>query len=70
MTRYLGRTIWKKWSGYHLRSLAETTMHRFKILCGKVKARTFESQVTELKMGAAIPNQFAMIGTSVTVRIP
>ncbi len=70
VTRYLGRTIWKKWSGYHRRSLAETTMHRFKLLCEKVKARTFESQVTELKIGASILNQFARIGTPVTVRVP
>lgn len=70
VTRYLGRTIWKKWSRYHRRSLAETTMHRFKLLSDKVKARIFESQVTELKIGAAILNRFAMIGTPVTVRVP
>lgn len=28
VTRYLGRTIWRKWSGYHRRSLAETKMGR------------------------------------------
>ena len=25
--KHLGRTIWKKWSGYHRRSLVETKMH-------------------------------------------
>jgi len=28
----LGRTIWKKWSGYHRRSLVETKMHYFSAL--------------------------------------
>ena len=28
----LGRTIWKKWSGYHRRSLVETKMHCIKLL--------------------------------------
>ncbi|EXS49141.1 putative transposase [Acinetobacter baumannii 981176] len=27
----LGRTIWKKWSGYHRRSLVETKMHCIKL---------------------------------------
>ena len=29
--RGLGRTIWKKWSGYHRRSLVETKMRCFKL---------------------------------------
>lgn len=29
---YLGCTLWKKWSGYHRRSLVETKMHCFKLL--------------------------------------
>ncbi len=69
-TRRLGRTIWKKWSGYHRRSLAETKMHCFKLLCDKVYARTFDSQVNELKICAAILNRFAQTGTPVTLRVP
>jgi hypothetical protein len=26
--RYLGRTVWRRWSGYHRRSRVETKMHR------------------------------------------
>ena len=44
----LGRRIWKKWSGYHRRSLVETKMHCFKRLGERVMACTFERQVTEL----------------------
>ncbi len=43
-----GRRIWKKWSGYHRRSLVETKMNCFKRLSERVMARTFERQVTEL----------------------
>jgi hypothetical protein len=31
-TKRLGRAIWKKWSGYHRRSLVETKMYCFKLL--------------------------------------
>lgn len=65
----LGRTIWKKWSGYHRRSLVETKMHCFKLLGQRVAARTFERQVTELKVRAAILNRFSEIGTPNTARI-
>lgn len=65
----LGRTIWKKWSGYHRRSLVETKMHCFKLLGPRVTARTFERQITELKVRAAILNRFSQIGTPNTVRI-
>jgi len=68
-TKRLGRTIWKKWSGYHRRSLVETKMHCFKLLGQRVVARTFDRQVTELKVRAAILNRFSEIGTPVTIRL-
>ena len=47
--REIGRKKWKQESGYHRRSLAETTMFRLKcIFGGKVASRTFENQATEL----------------------
>lgn len=64
-----GRTIWKKWSGYHRRSLVETKMHCFKLLGQRVMARTFDRQTTELKVRAAILNRFSQIGTPNTVRV-
>ena len=38
-TRKLGRAIWKRWSGYHRRSLVETKMRCFKLLGERVMAR-------------------------------
>lgn len=68
-TKRLGRTIWKKWSGYHQRSLVETKMHCFKLLGQRVAARTFDRQKTELKVRAAILNRFSQIGTPNTIRV-
>ena len=30
--RYLGRTVWRRWSGYHRRSRVETKMHCLKLM--------------------------------------
>ncbi len=68
-TRHLGRTLWKKWSGYHRRSLVETKMRSFKLLGERVRARDFERQVAELQVRAAILNRFTALGTPVTVRV-
>ncbi len=67
-TRYLGRTIWKKWSAYHRRSLVETKMRCFKLLGERVMARDFDRQVAELQVRAALLNRFTRLGTPVTVR--
>jgi hypothetical protein len=44
-TRLLGRKIWKKWTGYHRRSLVETKMRCFKLFSERVMARDFDRQV-------------------------
>lgn len=68
-TRRLGRTIWKRWSGYHLRSRVETKMHCFKLLGERVMARDFDRQVAELQIRAAILNRFNALGNPRTQRI-
>ena len=65
----LGRAIWKKWSGYHRRSLVETKMHCFKRLGERVMARTFERQVTELHVRVALLNRFTQLGCPTTVPV-
>ena len=69
-TRRLGRTIWKKWSGYHRRSLVETKMRCFKLLGERIMARDFDRQVAELQVRAAVLYRFTRLGTPVTVAIP
>ncbi len=69
-TRWLGRTIWKKWSGYHRRSLVETKMRCFKLLGERIMARDFDRQVAELQVRAAVLNRFTRLGTPITVAKP
>ena len=60
--KYLGRAVWKKWSGYHRRSLVETKMHCIKLLGEKLTARCFPSQVNEIHARVAVLNQFTELG--------
>jgi hypothetical protein len=60
--RQHGRKRWKQDSGYHRRSLAETTMFRFKtILGGNLSARKFDNQAVELFIKCAALNQMIQI---------
>lgn len=65
----MGHTLWKKWSGYHRRSLVETKMYCFKLLEDRVKSRDFDRQVAEPQICAAILNRFTALGTPQTVRM-
>ena len=60
--KHLGRTLWKKCSGYHRRSLVETKMHCIKLLGDKLMARSFPSQVNEIHARVAVLNKFTEIG--------
>ena len=67
--RRLGRSIWKCWSGYHRRSLVETKMNCIKRLGERVMSRTFERQVNELHIRAAILNRFTELGRPQTAAV-
>ena len=60
--RRFGRKLWKSWSGYHWRSLGETKMHCVKQLGERVMSRTFERQINERHIRAAILNWFTELG--------
>lgn len=47
-TRYLGRALWRRWSGYHRRSRVETKMHCVKLSGQSFMARDFDRQVAVL----------------------
>lgn len=58
-----GRKNWKKTSGYHKRSLAETHMFRFKTILGaELSSRIFENQVAEAKIKTLILNKMTRLG--------
>jgi transposase len=57
-----GRQKWKRDANYHRRSLAETTMFRFKtIFGGKVRSRKFDNQAVELLLQCAALNRMIQI---------
>lgn len=65
-----GWKLWKRLSGYHIRSLVETKMHCIKRLGERVMARTFERQVVELHVRVGLLNRFLKLGRPITVRVP
>ncbi len=65
-SKYLGRAIWRNWSGYHRRSRAETKMHCMKLLRQRLMARDFDRQVAEVQVRIAIMNGYTALGIPVT----
>ncbi|SIO00473.1 Transposase DDE domain-containing protein [Rhodovulum sp. ES.010] len=65
-SKYLGRAIWRKWSGYHRRSRVETKMHCVKLLGQSLMACDFDRQVAELQVRAAVLNGYTALGIPVT----
>jgi hypothetical protein len=58
-----GRKKWKRASGYHRRSLAETAVYRFKQLMGRfVEARKWENERTEVRLKAKALNKMTRLG--------
>jgi hypothetical protein len=61
--RQQGRKEWKKKSGYHVRSLAETTMFRLKTIFGnELSARLLETQTTQALVRCAALNKMTHLG--------
>ena len=58
-----GRKEWKKNSGYHIRSLAETAMFRLKTIFGdELSARLLETQTTQALVRCAALNKMTHLG--------
>ena len=65
-SKYLGRALWRKWSGYHRRSRVETKMHCVKLLGQRLMARDFDRQVAEFQIRVAVLNGYTALGIPVT----
>ncbi len=65
-SRRFGRTIWRRWSGYHRRSRAETKMNCVKLLGQRLMARDFDRQVAEFQVRVAVRNGFTAPGIPLT----
>ena len=60
---------WMNDSGCHRRSIAENMMYRLKQLGDSLYSRTFERQVNEAHVQAAIINTFTYLGMPQSVRV-
>ncbi len=68
--RKAGRKAWKKNSGYHVRSLAETTMFRLKTIFGDdLSARLLETQTTQAFVRCAALNKMTHLGMPQTYKM-
>lgn len=66
----IGRKEWKKENGYHIRSLSEVNMFRFKkIFSHELKARKEENEETEIKIKCKILNKFVGIGMPISYKV-
>ncbi len=65
-TKYLGRALWRRCSGYHRRSRVETKMQCVKLLGQRLMARDFDRQVAELQVRIAVLNGYTALGIPVT----
>lgn len=65
-SKYLGRALWRRWSGYHRRSRAETKMHCVKLLGQRLMARDFDRQVAEFQIRVAVLDGYTAHGIPVT----
>lgn len=68
-SRYLGKAIWRRWSGYHRRSRVETKMNCIKQLGQSLMARDFDRQVAEIQVRVAVLNRYTALGIPVTVPV-
>jgi hypothetical protein len=63
MQNKIGRKRWKKESGYHRRSLAETTMFRYNEIFGaQLRTRLVENQFNEMALNCAALNRMTALG--------
>jgi hypothetical protein len=66
----IGRKAWKVETGYHRRSLAETTMYRMKTIFGDdLQSREEERQKTEVAIRCAALNRMTHLGMPDSYRV-
>ncbi len=68
--RHVGRAAWKRHSGYHRRSLAETAFFRFKTIFGeRLQTRTLANQFSELLLKCTVLNRMTHLGLPDTYKV-
>jgi hypothetical protein len=68
-TRHYGRVFWKRWTGYHARSLIEAKMRCLKAFGERIAARDPDRQTVEIDIRIAFMNRFNALGTAEIIRV-
>ena len=68
-TRHLGRAIWKRWSGYHVRSRIEAKMRGLKSFGERIASRDPDRQTAEIHIRIALMNRFNALGQAEIERV-
>ncbi len=68
-TQRLGRAIWKRWSGYHVRSRVEAKMRCLKAFGERIASRDPDRQTAEIHIRIALMNRFNALGTAEIERV-
>ncbi|MDZ4134167.1 MAG: IS5 family transposase, partial [Paracoccaceae bacterium] len=68
-TRHYGRALWKRWTGYHVRSRIEAKMRCLKAFGERIAARDPDRQTAEIQIRVALMNRFSALGTAEIVRV-
>lgn len=61
-TRHLGRALWKRWAGYHVRSRVEARMNCLKLFGERIMSRDPRRQTAEIQIRIAIMNRTSALG--------
>src|SRR5690606_17962357 len=68
-TQRLGRAIWKRWSGYHVRSRIEARMRCLKAFGERISSRDPDRQTAEIHIRIALMNPFTALGSAQIKRV-
>ena len=68
--RKIGRKQWKQQCNYHRRSIAETTVFRYKVIIGdRLRTRSVENQFNEMALNCATLNRMTALGMPETYKV-
>lgn len=68
-TQRLGRSAWKRWSGYHARSRVEAKMRCLKAFGERIASRDPDRQAAEIHIRVSLMNRFNALGTAEIERV-
>jgi hypothetical protein len=68
-SRHFGRALWKRLTGYHVRSRIEAQMRRLKAFGERIASRDPDRQTAEIHTRIALMNRFSALGQAEIVRI-